>query len=243
MEAHLHKIKLLLALTESPEANEAAAAQAMVDKLVAKYNVTPEQLNALKNKQELNMDDQLLFKVKERLEWKAHLAFIIASKFDCSVMECCMNADSSFHYFLFGPDESVASVKELYSEFELKIDKLVSSLDPKNNVLYDSDYIESYGEGIVAGLSSILEYYKFKVPSKKQLNSNPEDDKPGLVRTTNIINPKEKPTEQKKQVNNKGNIKNIQAYYRGVKDSDLLYDDNLLEESYEGIFGDEFFGD
>lgn len=232
MEAHLHKIKLLLALTESPEPNESAAAQNMVDKLVAKYSVTPEQLNALKNKQELDLNDQLLFKVKDRLEWKAHLSFIIAAKFDCSVMECCMNADSSFHYFLFGTEENVIAVKDLYAEFELRVEGLI------NSYCYgkDHDYIESYGEGVVAGLSSMLEYMKFKVPGKKLLNINPEDDKPGLIRTTNIVNPKDKPTENKKQVNNKGEVKNIQAYYRGVKDSDLLHDSNLLQESYDDVF-------
>lgn len=232
MEAHLTKIKLLLALTESPEPNEAANAQAMVDKLVAKYSVSPEQLAALKNKKELDLNDQMLFRVENRLEWKAHLAFIVAAKFDCSVMECCMSADSSFHYFLFGPEENVLAVKDIYSEFELRVEGLI------NSYCYgrDQDYIESYGEGVVSGLSSMLEYMKFKVPGKKELIINPEHDKPGLIKTTKIQNPDEKPTENKKTVNNKGDVKNIQAYYRGVKDSDLLHDSNILEESYDDVF-------
>lgn len=236
MEAHLTKIKLLLALTESPEPNEAAAAQARVDELVKKYSVSKEQLDALKNKKELDLNDQLLFKVDQRLEWKAHLAFIIASKFDCSVMECCMNADSSYHYFLFGSEETVPVVKSIYEEFELKVQGLIT----KFCYGLDQDYNESYGEGVVAGLSSMLEYMKFKVPGKKELNMNPEHEGPGLIKSTKIQNPDEKPTENKKQVNKKGDVKNIHAYYRGVKDSDLLQDSNLLEESYDDIFDVSF---
>jgi len=60
-EAILSKIKLLLNLTQSPNPHEAENAKAMVDTLVAKYNISAEDLKSLEEKKPLYGDDDKLF--------------------------------------------------------------------------------------------------------------------------------------------------------------------------------------
>ena len=231
MEPHLIKIKLLLALTKSPNIHEAENARVMADKLIEKHNVTQKQLDSLKERDPTSVpEEQLLFKTQEHCEWKSILAYLISVKYECYVMQIQTVGSAGYQeydYFVFGDIDNIDNVKFLFPLFVNKINDLVSRTCKDKEETYTS----SYCEGLVNGLRPLLENESFKVPKAKSKEKEivKEAEQPGLIRTDSITNPAEKPTDKKVAVNSNDKVKDVIAYFHGVRDSDQIHFYNILE--------------
>jgi hypothetical protein len=67
--AILTKVKLLRNLSNSPNSNEASAASAIADRLIEKYNITPEELASLEKQEVSYSQNELLYHTFKVIGW------------------------------------------------------------------------------------------------------------------------------------------------------------------------------
>lgn len=227
----LNKVKLLLNLTTSPNLNEAANAQELADKLIAKYNITEQELNSLDPK-EYYGENEKLFVTLGPVMWKRQLAVAISKYFDCQIVQeelKPMGSGDNLHeyrHFVYGDDDQVKDVQFVYRAFTKKIDNLVDTRCVGRGPVY----IQSYCEGIVESVKWNIEMYGIDIPEiKKPLK---QENKSVAIPTTGIVksgNDKENPTENKIDINKGSFIRDIMAYFKGVDDGKHLSLQDILE--------------
>lgn len=229
----LNKIKLLLNLVNSPNANEAAAAQAMADKLIAKYNVTEEELASLVDKEPLYGKDDLLFHTISLVGWMQRLALACAKQFYCHIVqEKCQPAVGSpeYNYYVYGEDENVNYVKFVFNAFLKKIFNLVDIKCLGRGPIY----IESYTEGVVESIKANIEMDGIDIPEVKR-PSRPiqqQEEKVfnnGQSNMTQFKQQKEAPEEKTVDVGEGSLIRDMMAYFKGLEDARHLSLQDILE--------------
>src|SRR5271154_6934825 len=80
------KIKSLLKLAASANPHEAENAKLLAEKLIAKYNVAPEELGDIKQEPSCN-DDQKLYSTIGLISWRQQLVVVISKYFDCQIVQ------------------------------------------------------------------------------------------------------------------------------------------------------------
>lgn len=234
-ETVLNKIKLLYRLAESPNEHEAANARDMADKLIAKYNISPEELKTIADKTAAYGEDELLFKVSFITGWKNQLALGLAIKFDCKIVqEQCTPLDGLvfYNYYVYGEDEDVAIIKFAYPILERKVEQLVEV----NCYGRGFTYVDSYCEGLVQAIRQNIATGDFDIPN---INRNIKKVQENTLNngTSNLVAPKkgkENPTPETVNVNSQSFIKNIQAYFKGLDDGkNILLQETLNEAAQE----------
>lgn len=218
-ESILQKIKLLQKLASSPNKNEAEAATTMVAKLVAKYNITDEELNSIADKAPAYGNEEKLFETSYIVTWMTQLALAIGMKYDCQIVQETISpiseGDSHYNYFVYGAPEDVEIVKFVWRAFSSKIEELVLT----NCASRGPIYIHSYTEGAVHSIKLNLQFEDFLLPQIKK-DALVKDD--GIEIKPDAIAPavkveREKPTENR-QVVTGDLIKDIMAYFKGIED-------------------------
>lgn len=231
-ESVLNKIKLLSRLAESPNEHEAANAREMVAKLIAKYNISPEELKTIEDKKAAYGDEELLFKTPFIVGWMNQLALGLANKFDCKIVqeECVpLEGLSNFNYYVYGEDEDVHAVKFIFPILERKINQLVEiNCHGRGNI-----YINSYCEGLVQAIKHNIETGEFDLPkvNRNMINIHGNQLNNG---TSNLVVPKqekEEPTQQRVDVATQSFIKDIQAYFKGLYDGKYISIQDTLDEA------------
>jgi hypothetical protein len=224
----LNKIRLLLNLANSPNENEAKNARDMADRLVAKYNITPEQLESIKEKKPAYDNDNKLFSSLAIESWRNQLALGICTKYECFLIQeetVPIDGISQFSYFVVGEPENITNVKFVYNVLEKKVEELVIlNCNGKGPV-----YVHSYSEGVVEGIKSNLDFIYYEVEVKAT-------NKPGPAATLNTGNEcitkhseKEKPLKETINIASQSFIKDVMAYFKGVSDGNRLSLQDVLE--------------
>ncbi len=168
----LEKVKRLRALATSSNANEAASAAAIANKLILQFQISETQLALHTQAQEQRaeaesnpeqmFDDADAFYVSARVtQWKLELAQLLAKHYGCAIWN-----DKAYHiseagtnrgvsrYRLIGRKDDIQVVKFMFSWFMTEIVKLCDN-ECRGNGL---NYRDSYCKGAVKGIEKLLEY-------------------------------------------------------------------------------------
>lgn len=226
--AILNKVKLLLNLASSPNPNEAENARTMADKLIAKYNITEEDLAGLEPK-EFYGENEKLFTTMGIVSWKQQLAVSIAGYFDCQIVqEELVPAEGPHQYthFVYGDEDQVKDTQFVYHAFCKKIDNLVSTKAPGRGPVY----VESYCEGVVESIKWNIQMYGIEVPEiRKPIKEEEKAPPPNTKSITKSGPEKEEPTENRVNISGQTFIKDVMAYFKGVDDGKNLSLQDILE--------------
>lgn len=226
--AILNKVKLLLNLASSPNPNEAENARAMADKLIAKHNITEEDLAGLEPK-EFYGENEKLFTTMGIVSWKQQLAVSIAGYFDCQIVqEELVPAEGPHQYthFVYGDADQVKDTQFVYHAFCKKIDNLVGTKAPGRGPVY----VESYCEGVVESIKWNIQMYGIDVPEiRKPIKEEEKAPPPNTKSITKSGPEKEEPTENRVNISGQTFIKDVMAYFKGVDDGKNLSLQDILE--------------
>jgi hypothetical protein len=229
----LAKIKLLQKLSQSPNPNEAANAVTMAQKLIEKYSITEEELKSLEEKKPLYGEDEKLFHTTNIIGWKNQLALAIASHFECYVVQeetVPVDGNREYTYFVYGDPDDVNSSKYVFGIFLKKVDNLILT----NCIGRGPIYVDSYCEGLIQSIKSNLVMDGISVPRfNKKVNSTTDSipARESLAKTE--VSVKEKPVENSVDVNSHSLIKDVTAYFKGIKDGSSLDLQDIIELDLE----------
>jgi len=231
--ALLHKVKLLINLANSPNPNEAETARAMADKLIAKYNITEDELSSLDEKVFYG-ENEKLFSTVGIVSWKQHLAVAVSKYFDCQIVqEELIPAEGEHHYnhFVYGDDDQVKDTQFVYHAFNKKIENLAATQCVGRGPVY----VDSYCEGVVESVKWNIDMYGIDVPEIKKPIKKEEQAPPPNSKTITKSGPdKEEPTDNKVNISKQSFIKDIMAYFKGVDDGKNLSLKEILELEVDG---------
>ena len=218
-ESILSKVKLLLNLSNSPNPHEAENAKVMADKLIAKYNITEEELESLKDKKPLYGENERLYSSTGIVGWRQQLALAVGKHYCCQIVQeelVPLEGLSQFSYFVYGDPEDVNSVKYVYHLLASKVEELISHLTPKRGEIY----ISSYGEGVVEAIRHNISLDGIEIPKIKKPVAVEEEKvlNNGTSNLSKTKEEKEKPAEQSVNVHSQSLIKDVAAYFKGVAD-------------------------
>lgn len=233
----LAKVKLLLNLTSSPNAHEAEAARGMVDKLIAKYEITEEELASLEEKKPLYGEDDKLFVTIGLVSWKQRLATVIAKQLFCHIVQeelVPVEGLHQFSYFVYGDPEDALNVKFAFYIFINRIEEMINTKCVGRGQIY----IESYSEGLVEAIANNIYWEGIQIPN---LKSRKKSETPETEKVLNNGSPnmaihkeeKEKPLEQTVNVNAGPIIKDVAAYFKGITDGQRFSFNDILELEME----------
>lgn len=228
----LNKIKLLLNLTKSSEENEAATAQTLADKLIAKYSITPEELESLDDSP-LYGEDTKLYSTTQKISWIARLAAAIAEFHNCYAVQEVQTSSTGevqYVYYLSGDLVDIEAGKLLFAKFFEEINSLT-----KSKCVFKSDHYKfSFQEGLIDGIKEKLASidYISKPKEKEEKEALAEVKTTEMVTTADKLAPK-KPTENVEKIEyNEGTLIDPAAYYKGVNCGYNIQFNLLSEESY-----------
>ena len=114
----LTKIKFLINLQQSPNPNEAQSAASLSEKLINKYGVTEEELQALNEKPVEYSTDALLFHTFNVVPWMQQLSLACAKQFYCHVIQESIQSATGYqeyNYYVYGEDNDVICTKFAFS--------------------------------------------------------------------------------------------------------------------------------
>lgn len=233
----LQKVKLLLNLATSPNPNEAANAKELADKLIAKYNITEQELSSLDPK-EFYGENEKLFVSLGVCHWRQALALAISKYFDCQIVQEEMVPTNGqidiheFRYYVYGDEDQVKDTQFVYHAFAKKIDKLVEVRCIGRGPIF----VDSYCEGVSESIKLNIEMYGIDVPDiKKTLKKEQQATPPSSNSIVKSGENREEPTDNKVNINKGSLIKDIMAYFKGLEDGKDLSLQDILELEKENI--------
>lgn len=227
----LIKIRLLLNLTKSTNVNEAENAQAMVDKLVAKYNITPEELKSIEDKKPLYGEENKVFQTIGLIGWKQQLVLAIGKYFYCQIVQEIISPShgiQEYTYYVYGEPEDENNTKFVFNSINKRIEEMI------NNRLLGRGpvYVSSYGEGVVESIKNNIYWDGIDLPEVKR-PTRPVTEESVLSNSnanlTKTKEEKEKPAEESVDVNTQSIIKDLAAYFRGLQDGKNFSLSEILE--------------
>jgi hypothetical protein len=225
----LAKIKKLLNLATSSNQNEASAAQALADGLMAKYNITEHDLASLDPKEYYGENEKLFFTIGLS-SWRQQLAVSVAGFFDCQIVQEILGAaegEATYTYFVYGDDDQVKDVQFVYHAFAKKINNLVDT----KCLLRGPVYTDSYCDGVVDSVKWNIQMYGIDLPDGRKLIKQEEEKAPPPKSNTIVKSGdnKENPTDNRIDISKGQLIKDIMAYFKGVDDGKNLSLADILE--------------
>lgn len=225
----LTKVKFLYKLSSSPNPHEAASALKLAEGLIAKYNITEEELKSLEEKP-LYSDDELLFHTLSIIGWMSQLALAVAKHFDCYVIQETITSalgQSEFNYYLYGSEQEVNLVKFVFHAFLKKINDLIDTKCLGRGEIY----INSFSEGCVQGLKESIVLDGIEVPTVKIPVRQPAKEQidTGTTKLAKYEEEKAKPMEQSVDVSKQSFIKDVMAYFRGIEEGQRLSLKDILQ--------------
>jgi len=217
----LFKIKSLINLASSANENEARAALAMAEKLIAKHSVTDEELKSLQDKKEAYGEDEKLFSTIKIIGWKNQLALAVAKKYDCMIVQeesVPLQGLSEFSYYVYG--EQVGLVIFVFNALNNRVNDMVAMHCLGRGAIY----VDSYCEGLAQSIKLNLEFDDLDVPKvNRQVKNKPEEAH--IPKGTELVmekSEKESPTNERVDVNSQSFIKDVIAYFKGMADGSKL---------------------
>ena len=216
MEAHLQKIKDLLKLATSSNDNEAATAKFLADKLIAKYEVTPDQLADIEaSDKPIYDDDDLLLDTEMLADWINILALVVCKKYDCfAIKEDNIASDGpiTYRYYVYGDPADVAIAKQLFNFVYDRINKLLAQTCSGRGQLYR----DSFAEGAVNGARVNIEYENFSTIGVVKVSEEKSEVKKDAIEAPQKTPLKPPAIENKVNVSNKEKPLDVYAYFQGM---------------------------
>lgn len=238
----LTKVRFLLNLGTSPNANEAAAAKSAAEKLIAKYNITEEELKAADDSPRVYSADSLIYKSFKVVGWMQHLVLACAKQFYCHVVVEKISATSGheeYSYYAYGDDEDVVNVKFAFNAILGKIHELLDTRCIGRGPVYQ----DSYCEGCVEAVKGQIASFGIEIPERKQpTRSIKQDGKVLNNGTSNLAihkSEKEKPEKESVDVSQGTSIKDVMAYFKGLEDGAKISVQDVLELAAENETPDQ----
>jgi len=154
----IDKVKKLLALSKSSNANEAAAAAAAANKLIDQYRLAEAELETSDDLCEDIMEDTDSFYESGRLtQWKSSLACQLAKHYGCAIYNNKSYRKNS--YKLVGRKSDIEVVRYMFTWLFLEVDRLSDSASKGSGRDRSAGKIfsNSFCSGAVVGISSKLE--------------------------------------------------------------------------------------
>ena len=230
-EAILTKVKLLLNLAESANANESANAKELANRLITKYNISEEELKQLDKQPTSYGKDDLLIHTFSIIGWVQQLALACGKHFYCYIVQEIVapaSGETEYNYYVYGDDEDVSYVKFSFHAFHKKILDLVTTQCAGRGPIY----ISSYCEGVVEAIRSNIAMYGIDIPDIKQairpvaqenlLNNGAELALPAKAE-------KQRPEKESVGINKDSLVRDIRAYFKGLEDGKGLHLQDILE--------------
>jgi hypothetical protein len=228
----LSKVKLLRNLSNSPNANEAASALAMANKLIEKYNITDEELKSIEDKPPKYGDNEFLFHTFQVQNWLQQLALACAKNFYCHIVQEELrppSGTSEFKYYVYGEEEDVNSTKFVFHTILKKINNLVDIKCLGRGPIF----VESYREGVVEAIKNNIANFGVEVPEIKRPSRPIEPEKTLNVDSGNLAQvskeKKEKPEQETVDIGGGTLIRDVMAYFKGLEDGNRLSLNDILE--------------
>ena len=117
--AILNKIKLLQKLSASPNQHEADNARAKAAELIAKHEITEEELASIQEKV-FYTDKEFLYSTIGLEGWKQQLALGIANYFDCQIVQEVLvpyEGDNEYRHFVYGDEQAASQTQQVFHTF------------------------------------------------------------------------------------------------------------------------------
>lgn len=236
------KVQLLLRLAAGAEGNESEAAKTMAQQIIEKYGLTEEEYLE-KEVKPLYQDDALLFEEVIPQDWTQQLALICGNKFDCYVIKednhTVGTEDHTFKLFVYGHDDDVVLVKQLWQLVYSQIEELVE----KNCDGRSSLYRTSYAEGAVNGVRQNIECESFDVEGLVKVAPEEKEAPKETQAIEKIKQPKkEQPIAETTKIRTEEKPIDFGAWVRGENDAMSRIHigkrevDNLLDDENEGLW-------
>jgi hypothetical protein len=232
----LTKVRFLLNLTQSSNANEASAAMAAADKLIAKYNISQEELDTTKDQPRAYTADSLLFKTFNVVGWMQHLSLACAKQFYCYiVIESITSATGlqEYNYYVYGDDEDIVYVKFAFNTILKKIHQLIDT----RCIGYGPIYQESYCEGCVEAVKNKIYSFGIDIPERKRATRSIKQEERILINGDSNLSvhksEKEKPEKDTVDVSRGSIIKDVAAYFKGLEDGSRISIQDIMELEVE----------
>lgn len=218
MESHLQKIKDLLKLAASASEHESATAKMLADKLIAKYNVSQEQLDGIEaSDKPLYDDEDLLLDTNKLEDWINILALIVAKKYDCFAIKednISSTGETTYRYYVYGEPNDVLIAKELFKYIYDEIIDLIQDICYEENEIYKY----SFAEGCVNGAKMNIEYENFSTSGAVKAEASKQE-----IKSDAIELPEKAPLPPPPQITNRVKVINKEkeldpyAYFEGVE--------------------------
>lgn len=227
--AILNKIKLLRKLSQSPNPHEAESATRLSEGLIKKHNISPEELESIKDAKPLYGDDEKVYTSLGIVSWRQQLVVSVANHLNCKIIQeelVPMDGPHSFNYYAYGEPEDVKNVQFVFKTFADKVERLSDTECMGRGLIY----ISSYCSGVVDAIKQNISLFGIELPDLKKpvrkvevkdSSTTPED----AIKTVE----KPKPADRHVDVNTDNIIKDIAAYFNGIRDGKELFLEDILE--------------
>jgi hypothetical protein len=221
----IKKIKLLINLSKSSNLNEATNARKKADDLIFRYNVSESEL--LDNEDQIS-ENKFLFESDGLILWKAKLAMIVATYFDCLIFQEELrpeNGLSHYKYYLLGTEEDTDKTKLLFNTLSEKCSLIIL------NILYRGEiYTSSFKDGLIDGIKENISFIEVQINKTVAAEPAPELN----VSSNNLATVPEKNKVDVPKTKLEGGqlVKDVMAYFAGLQaGKDILIEINSLNDS------------
>ena len=177
--AILDKVKKLLALATSSNANEAESARTLANKLISKYNITEEQLSSMDPKVFYGEDEKLFVTIGLH-PWRQQLALAVATYFDAQIVQEELVPVEGLHefiYYVYGDDDQVKDTQFVYHAFAKKVEHLVDTRCIGRGPIH----IDSYCEGVVESIKWNIQMYGIDIPEIQKPLRKQQEEQPAVA--------------------------------------------------------------
>lgn len=167
----IDKVKKLLALSKSSNANEAAAAAATANRLIDQYRLEESEIELSNSVQEdIFVDTESLYETGRLTQWKSTLASILAHHYGCAIYNHKGYRKNAFK--LVGRKSDITVVRYMFAWLCLEIDRLSNEASKGRDFTRSTGKVfsNSFCSGAVAGI-------------KTQLNASREE----ITKTANSV--------------------------------------------------------
>jgi hypothetical protein len=235
-ESVLTKVKFLFNLASSSNQHESENAKAAAALLISKYNITEEELKSIQEAKPLYDDDDKVFVTFGLVGWKQALILAISKQFYCQIVQeelVPVEGLHQYNYYVYGDLEDSNNVKFVYKTFSDRIEELIE----KKCIGRGPVYISSYTEGVVEIICNTIMWEGIDIPNIKVPSRAPKA--PEITADSGSSNlsvkkeEKEKPCKESVAPQEKGFIKDVQAYFKGLHDGKDFSLQEVLELAAE----------
>jgi hypothetical protein len=164
----IDKVNKLLALSKSANANEAAVAAAMANRLIDQYRLSQSDLTQ-EQEDALIEDSDYLYETGRIVRWKSSLAYILSKHYGCALFNSIhlVNGRKASRYKLIGRQSDVQIVRYMFNWLMLECQRLVKQeAYGKGKV-----FAQSYCAGFVAGVGNQLKASRQEVMQQADQNA------------------------------------------------------------------------